>query len=124
MIILRIKDLQGTQIEEFYLSEGTHTIGRVPENTITIKDMKVSRKHAQLVISGNQCIIQDSGSRTGVFLNETKVTEAEIRDGDKISLGGDQVLEIAFADDRASKAEQGKIGRLEAAAQEIGRAHV
>lgn len=111
MIIVRVKDLEGKVIDECCLGEGTHTIGRVPENTIVLKDMKVSRNHAEIQITGTKCTIKDLGSRTGTLVNKQQVQESEIRPGDQIALG-DEILEIVPAEESLTEVKPTQIGRL------------
>ncbi len=87
---------------EAYLSVGDLTyplsvqrvaVGRGLENTIVIEDRRVSRLHAVLVSSGGNWSVRDEGSTNGTFLNNRRVTQHALRNGDQLSLGG---LEMVF----------------------------
>lgn len=66
---------------------GSTTIGRGPENQLTLTDFSVSRKHCRVVHSGEVIYIEDEGSSNGTFVNGNRVTRSEIKPGDKLYLG-------------------------------------
>ena len=45
------------------------TIGRLPENDLVLAHPFVSRRHADLLLEGEQCFIVDQGSRHGTYIN-------------------------------------------------------
>jgi phage tail-like protein len=57
----------------FKLPVGVTTIGRQTGNHITLGDPKVSRQHAQIECSENECFIKDMGSANGTFVNNEKL---------------------------------------------------
>jgi ABC transport system ATP-binding/permease protein len=63
-------------------------IGRRPDNDIMVKDLGVSKQHAELRLSptGRYQII-DLGSHNGTFVNGTRVNQAELKDNDIIAIG-------------------------------------
>jgi pSer/pThr/pTyr-binding forkhead associated (FHA) protein len=61
-------------------------IGRDPECDITLRLEHLSRKHLELEVRGGHLYIKDLGSSNGTFLNGQKITESEIKPGDKIKL--------------------------------------
>jgi diguanylate cyclase (GGDEF)-like protein len=63
------------------------TIGRDDSNAIVIAKSSVSRRHAQVVSRLDRKVIVDLESKNGTFVNETPVTEAELRNGDLIRVG-------------------------------------
>lgn len=64
-------------------------IGRSPEAHLVIasEDGAVSRRHCLLEVVPPRCYIRDLGSTNGTFVNGVKVSQAELRHGDLISLG-------------------------------------
>jgi predicted component of type VI protein secretion system len=80
------------RIASFSLEEGENLIGRwdpdaraYPEIDLTEADpeMKVSRKHATLIVEDDHVILSDIGSRNGTYLKDgTKVEE-----GNRVKLG-------------------------------------
>jgi hypothetical protein len=73
--------------EEFLLHEGVNVIGRDPGSDIFLKDDDgVSRRHAQVVVSGDRITLKDI-SKHGTFLQGKKIESAvALNDGDKITI--------------------------------------
>jgi pSer/pThr/pTyr-binding forkhead associated (FHA) protein len=71
------------------------TIGRGPENDLTLDSSAVSRRHAALVFREARWYIEDRGSYNGTFLNGTRVnpgTPLPLRHADRIEIGGETLL--------------------------------
>ncbi|HVM39853.1 MAG TPA: FHA domain-containing protein, partial [Acidimicrobiia bacterium] len=62
-------------------------LGRHPEADILLDDVTVSRKHAEVVRSGDDYTVRDVGSLNGTYLNRNRVDEAPLRHGDEIQIG-------------------------------------
>jgi len=70
------------------LLEEISTIGRTPANTIALRDVSVSAKHAQVIRTAEGFFIEDVGSRNGTYINSEKLTEKRLlADGDLVRLG-------------------------------------
>lgn len=66
---------------------GTKTvIGRDSSCDITIPGSHLSRKHAVLVTAGNKLNIKDLDSANGTFVNDERVEQAQLKDGDMVRL--------------------------------------
>ena len=65
----------------------TQRIGRVPGNDIVIPHLSVSRQHAELRTMPGGYRIVDLGSHNGTFVNEQRVTEAVLAEGDTVGFG-------------------------------------
>ena len=77
-----------------YPLSGTElTLGRGLENTIVFEDGRVSRNHARLSQQNGYWTIRDEGSTNGTFVNGRMVTQYTLKNGDRLSLGG---LELVF----------------------------
>ena len=63
-------------------------IGRRPDNDIVIADLGVSKQHAELrrTPTGSYSII-DLGSHDGTYVNGTRVSQQELKEGDIIAIG-------------------------------------
>ncbi len=64
------------------------SFGRSPECTHMFDEASLSRIHARIAKVAGRYVIEDAGSRNGVFVNEIRVTKQELRDGDRVRLGG------------------------------------
>ncbi len=69
---------------------GRTTIGRLGDNDIQIEDGLVSGKHCEVRYDGSTYKIVDLGSSNGIVLNEKRVRESELVDGDTIRLGSSE----------------------------------
>ena len=63
------------------------TIGRAPVNHIVIDDPAVSAQHAILVRFADSYRLKDLHSTNGTQVNGVSITDAELKDGDKIQFG-------------------------------------
>jgi hypothetical protein len=68
-------------------------IGRDPQNDLVLDDRRVSRKHAEVRLRLGRYTLYDLQSTNGTYVNGRRVAERVLDDGDKISIGG---LEILF----------------------------
>lgn len=87
------------QVGKTFKLSGTQILGRKNAD-IVIEDAGVSRHHARLSVlpSGDGVLVEDLGSTNGTYLNFTRVTRAELHDGDKLQVGNLTVLKLAYQD--------------------------
>lgn len=72
----------------FELAEGTTVVGRDEECGVCLPDSSVSRRHAQLSVTGDVVVLADLGSKNGTFRNGTRVTEpVPLEAGDVVGFG-------------------------------------
>ena len=69
------------------LREGNLSIGRDPQCDIFLNDMTVSRSHATIEVTGSGCVIRDSNSFNGVWVNDRNVNTCLLKSGDVIQIG-------------------------------------
>jgi hypothetical protein len=69
------------------------SIGRGLDNDIILEDTRVSRHHAQLRYKTRRFWVTDMNSTNGTYINGERISEADLRHGDVLSLGG---LELTF----------------------------
>ncbi|MEW6057424.1 MAG: FHA domain-containing protein, partial [Bdellovibrionota bacterium] len=72
-------------------------IGRGEESNVTLSDLKASRKHAEVSITGALATLKDLGSANGVLVNGVPFKQIQLKSGDKIGLG-ETVLEFIGTD--------------------------
>ncbi len=70
------------------LSSGVNSVGRLPDNTVVLKDEHVSRRHCAIVIHRDgRCELHDIASKNGTVLNGHKITgPTRLKPGDQIVL--------------------------------------
>ncbi|MBW1982440.1 MAG: cyclic nucleotide-binding domain-containing protein [Deltaproteobacteria bacterium] len=78
---------KGPLHKSIYPLEGPVTIGRSPENTITLADHKVSRSHARISFQESGWVVEDLGSINGVLFAGKRVARRTLKAGDTFSIG-------------------------------------
>ncbi len=71
----------------FDIGEEPLSIGREPSCGIQILDKGASRNHAEIFRIGEMCFIRDLESRNGTYVNDNKIEEELLREGDRIQIG-------------------------------------
>ena len=74
-------------VQDFFMDTEMITIGRAPDNEITIENLAISRRHATITRVDEQYILEDLGSSNGTYVNGTKIKKTALEDGDLISVG-------------------------------------
>jgi pSer/pThr/pTyr-binding forkhead associated (FHA) protein len=74
-------------IEKFITEKKRVTIGRTPDNDITLDNRGVSRRHAQIEFNDNQAVIIDNESLNGTFVNSRRISEEILKENDSINIG-------------------------------------
>jgi phosphatidylserine/phosphatidylglycerophosphate/cardiolipin synthase-like enzyme len=79
-------------LSRFPLRDGTTSIGRDAEADIFVHHSSVSRWHARIAVTGDQCTLEDLGSHNGTYLNGRQIGEpVQLRAGDVIGIAeGDE----------------------------------
>ena len=80
------------RLDEVVFQQGTTTIGRASDNSITLDDTAVSSHHAKIVTLFHTSYIEDLDSTNGTLLNGKPVQKRTLHSGDVISLGNHQLL--------------------------------
>jgi len=76
----------------FTLDKETVQIGRIPDNDIVLPDPNVSRVHLRVWRRGDSYLATDLDSTNGTWINEQRVSEAELADNDLIRLGSTRMV--------------------------------
>lgn len=76
-------------------------IGRQPESHLIVRDSRVSRAHARILVENGEYVLEDSGSRHGTFVNGKRIQRQELHNSDKIEFGGQDSYQLIFALDGA-----------------------
>ncbi|MCL4402218.1 MAG: SpoIIE family protein phosphatase [Acidobacteria bacterium] len=62
-------------------------IGRQADNHLILRDSRISRNHARIVVEGGEYVVEDAGSRHGVFVNSRRIQRQALRNSDRIEFG-------------------------------------
>lgn len=77
----------GKQLLRFPLFKDRLTIGRTEDNDIQLNAVYISRRHAVVQADGDATRVIDWGSKNGVYVNSTRVTEHFLKNGDIVTIG-------------------------------------
>jgi phosphoserine phosphatase RsbU/P len=114
---LEVVDPRGDH-REVRVNQSPFLIGRGAEggNHLQLDDKRISRSCAALVYAGGVYHLEDRGQRLGIFANQEKISTHTLRDGDTISFGATETIQLIFHSGRAEKALPLILSRLEHAA--------
>jgi len=73
--------------KKFSLDKSITVIGRSSKCEIPVDQDAVSRNHAKLTNDGEKVVIQDNGSTNGTYVNDDKIKQTELQNGDLIKIG-------------------------------------
>src|ERR1035437_1529650 len=76
-------------------------IGRQPENHLILRDSRVSRSHARIVVENGVYVLEDIGSRHGTFVNGRRVQRKALENTDRVEFGAQDSYQLLFALDGA-----------------------
>lgn len=94
--------------DQWILNRTPMTIGRAPESEVQLDVRWVSRAHAWIRMEGSQYVLEDAGSKNGVFVNGQRVTgPCPLEDGDRIQVAPG--VELIFVDSEATAPLPGRI---------------
>ena len=80
--------IYGAELGRKYNIEGREmTIGRATVNDICVSQDSVSRTHATIMMDENGVKVRDNESTNGTYVNDHKIHEAYLKDGDLIKVG-------------------------------------
>ena len=72
-------------------------VGRSSDLDMVLVEDMVSRRHARIVVAGDQITIEDLGSTNGTFVNGEKIARASLKEGDRVLIGT-SILKVVAVD--------------------------
>ena len=72
---------------KFVLEGEVTRAGRHPDSDIFLDDITVSRRHAEIVRTGDGYSVRDAGSLNGTYLNRERIEDAPLANGDELQIG-------------------------------------
>lgn len=94
--------IKGSRIGEIYdLHEPMISIGRSSDCTLRVEDNAISRQHFKIICESNAVFIEDAKSTNGTFVNGQSIgaNKVQLRDGDKIQISRETILEFSYLDE-------------------------
>jgi pSer/pThr/pTyr-binding forkhead associated (FHA) protein len=84
-------------IGSYLVTDNPLTIGRDPAQAlVVIEEPIISKLHCQVFARAGLVFVKDLHSTNGVYVNEEKIGERELRDGDEFFLGRKGTVRIAY----------------------------
>ncbi len=84
--------------ERFELASDLTRLGRHPDSEISLDDITVSRRHAEVQRVAEGYFVADSGSLNGTYVNQERVERAQLRHGDELQIGKFRLVFFERAD--------------------------
>jgi DNA-binding winged helix-turn-helix (wHTH) protein len=76
------------QDQVFALEEGENVLGRDPAARVLVDVPGVSRRHARVVVTGSEAVVEDLESKNGTFVRDRRVDRpTPLADRDQLRLG-------------------------------------
>ena len=82
---LTYKSVEGLETE--FVLDDHNSIGRHPKNSIRLHDREVSKEHATIIRTGDDFVVKDLDSSNGTFVNNKRIKEVTLREGDELLFG-------------------------------------
>ena len=94
----KIEVLVGSQqISSYLITDNPLLIGRDPsQSLVIIQEPIVSKLHCQIFARAGKVFVKDLNSTNGVYVNEEKVGERELLDGDVVFLGKKGTVKLIY----------------------------
>ncbi|MCG3150024.1 MAG: hypothetical protein PCFJNLEI_03491 [Verrucomicrobiae bacterium] len=89
--------VDGSTAEQWEIGNQPVTVGRSEQADAQIKDDRISRLHCTVAVKDGVYFLTDLKSTNGTWLNNERITEAQLKPNDKIRVG--QTV-ITFVTDR------------------------
>src|SRR6266849_3346082 len=102
---------QERALREVALTVGVVTIGRQPDNLLRIDNPAVSGHHAKIYWDGGHCILEDTESFNGTYVNRRRIGKVTLKDGDVVLIGKHTVEFHAETGENDASGQPGTIDR-------------
>ena len=83
---LLVGTIDGQELR-FPLFKDRLTIGRTVQNDIQLRAQHISRRHAVIISDEDGTRIVDWGSKNGVYVNTSRISEQTLTSGDRVTIG-------------------------------------
>jgi hypothetical protein len=98
ILVLRSGEGEG---EHFVLSSPVTNIGRHADSDIALDDITVSRRHCEVSIDNGRFLVRDAGSLNGTYVNQKRVDEIALNQGDELQIGKFHLVFLERPDERS-----------------------
>lgn len=120
-LVLTVVEPSG-QRREVQVARSPFQIGRLAECDLSLRENRISRNHAQILLEDRKYFIEDRDSRHGLFVNGRKVKRAELNPGDRIEFGIQDSYCLIIGQDRGYAAPlMKKVAEMRQGTANLGR---
>ncbi len=91
----------GGASREFELTVTPFRIGRQTDNELTLRDSRISRLHARIVLRDGGYLLEDLDSRHGTWVNGKQIGKHVLQPGDCIEFGVPDSYKVVFQSDES-----------------------
>ncbi|MEX2299698.1 MAG: SpoIIE family protein phosphatase [Bryobacterales bacterium] len=120
-LILTVVEPSG-QRREVQVQRSPFQIGRLAECDLSLRENRISRNHAQILLEDRKYFIEDRDSRHGLFVNGSKVKRAELKPRDRIEFGIQDSYSLIVGQDRGYAAPlMRKVAEMRQGTANLGR---
>lgn len=89
----------GSQVGSRFALDGERTtLGRHPGSGISLDDITVSRRHAEIIRTPDGYVVVDAGSLNGTYVNQERVERSPLMHGDELQIGKFRLVFFERAD--------------------------
>lgn len=85
--------------ERFTLTSAITKLGRHPDSDISLDDVSVSRRHAEISHQSAEYVLRDAGSLNGTYVNQRPVESTVLQQGDEIQIGRFRLIYLGPANE-------------------------
>lgn len=115
----RLMCLTGQTKGEAYILTGNRIVlGRSEKADVRVLDIKSSREHAEITRVGKDWVLTDLGSQNGIVVNDQKVSQLKLKEGDKIVIG-QTVYKFTKVEVKGAESGKAKKAELDEAFNEV-----
>lgn len=82
---------QDKLVREVPIGSRPVTIGRSPDNDLSVDNLAVSNHHAKIYFEAGRLVVEDLASLNGTFVNDLRIERATLHDGDSIHIGKHEI---------------------------------
>jgi len=85
-LVLSVAEPNG-EMRQIRVDRSPYVIGRLPDCDLSLRDTRISRRHAQILLENGSYYVEDCNSRHGLFVNGRKLARAPLKEGDSLDFG-------------------------------------
>ena len=95
----------------FRLEQPVTSAGRHPDSGVFLDDVSVSRRHAEFRRKNGECLVMDTASLNGTYVNRKPVESVALANGDEIQIGKFRLVFLAMPHDTLPPTRLAPIGQ-------------